>query len=378
MLQTAMSSPLPPGGDPFEGSSYRWLRHLGGGGMGEVHLVEHRALGSEFVAKVLHARYASDAQLADRVRVEAQSLARLEHPNIVQVKSFALLADGRPFIVMEPLSGDTLESEIQTRERLPLVEALRYGLQLASALAAAHALGIVHRDIKPNNLFLHHDYDGLKVLKVLDFGVARILPGFSDNSPVPLALPTDTGIVVGTPRYVSPEGALGKRVDHRADIYGAGLVLYIMLTGRGPFDHVRGEQRVLVAHVHEAPRLLSTYGVGGGTPALQDLVSHALAKNPDDRLPTAKELEARLALLLQQAVAAARRTSAPPAAPAVAAPSAPKSTHYEDTETPAPLAAIPTVRSPASVMLVFVTIALIVGLASAGAVTVLRRLLGGP
>ncbi|HXK20418.1 MAG TPA: protein kinase, partial [Polyangiaceae bacterium] len=157
MFQTAMSSPLPPGGDPFEGSPYRWLRRLGGGGMGEVHLVEHRALGSEFVAKVLHAKYASHAQLADRVRVEAQSLARLEHPNIVQVTSFARLADGRPFIVMEPLAGHTLESEIQTLERLPLVEALRYGLQLASALAAAHALGIVHRDIKPDNLFLHHD-----------------------------------------------------------------------------------------------------------------------------------------------------------------------------------------------------------------------------
>jgi len=416
MSQSATpSNQLPEGGDPFEGTPYRWLQSLGGGGMGEVHLVMHAALGSEFVAKVLHAKYASHEQLADRVRVEAQSLARLEHPNIVRVHSFGRLRDGRPFLIMEPLSGYTLGSEIQTRKRLPVVEALRYGLQLASALAAAHAIGIVHRDIKPDNLFLHHEHDGTKVLKVLDFGVARIVPGVSEQSPIPLAVPTDTGVVVGTPRYVSPEAAVGKRVDHRADIYGAGVVLYIMLTGRGPFDHVRGERAVLAAHVHQTPAPLATHAVEGVTAELEALVLHALAKNPDNRLSNAKELEQRLAALLQVVVRPQAQTTAPlpavaprpPSADASPAPqpqpafsspppaarpprdetpkdassvraSTPHGDPDEALDAPGLTGMIPTSRSPVTVVLFFFLVALVMGCASAGAVYVIHRSLGGP
>ncbi len=370
MLHQA-ASPQPQGnGDPFEGTPYHWLRRVGGGGMGEVHLVQHTVLGREFAAKVLHARYLSSEQLVDRVRVEAQSLARLEHPNIVRVSSFGQLRDRRPFIIMEALSGNTLESEVQARGGLPVVEALRFALQLASALAAAHELGVIHRDIKPDNLFLHHEHDGSRVLKVLDFGVARIVPGISDASPVPLALPTDTGIVVGTPRYVSPEAARGQKVDHRADIYAAGLVLYFMLAGKGPFDHVRAEQALLIAHVNEAPAPLITHGIEGLTPGLEEVVQRMLAKSPDDRFATAAELEAKLAALLQRAVGVAEQ--APTAS--VPLPSLPI---LADPPTPAPVLVLREGRSPAFLAVAFLVIATVVGLASAGAVIVLRRFMGG-
>ncbi|HKY38439.1 MAG TPA: protein kinase, partial [Polyangiaceae bacterium] len=406
MVQHA-SSPLPPGGDPFEGTAYRWLRRVGGGGMGEVHLVQHAALGSEFAAKVLHPRFASNEQLVDRVRVEAQSLGRLEHPNIVRVSSFGRLRDGRPFIIMEPLSGNTLESEVRFRDRLPVIEALRYSLQLASALAAAHELGVIHRDIKPDNLFLHSEHDGSRILKVLDFGVARVVPGISDASPVPLMLPTDTGIVVGTPRYVSPEAARGQRVDHRADLYAAGLVLYFMLAGKGPFDHIKAEQRVLAAHVHDPAPPLASHGIEGLTAEVEALVQRLLAKDPVHRFATARELEAQLATLLQQTVALAehavtapvRRSEPPivqPATPRMplsapgAAPqrlaqpqeqpaarvSSPPAAAVES-PTPAPVMAIRANRSFAFITGVFFVVALVVGLASAGAVIVLRGLLGG-
>jgi eukaryotic-like serine/threonine-protein kinase len=423
MLQHA-SSPLPPGGDPFEGTPYRWLRKVGGGGMAEVHLVQHVALGSDFAAKVLHSRFASNEQLVDRVRVEAQSLGRLEHPNIVRVHSFGRLRDARPFIILEALAGNTLESEVRARDRLPAVEALRYALQLASALAAAHELGIVHRDIKPDNLFLHHEHDGSRTLKVLDFGVARIVPGISEASPVPLILPTDTGIVVGTPRYVSPEAARGGRVDHRADIYAAGLVLYFMLAGKGPFDHIKNEQRVLAAHLHDVPPSLATHVVEGLTAELDEVVQRMLAKRPEDRFSSARELEARLAVLLQRSVTniehaatAPVRRSAPPAPqphtqrtavqPAPAAPAtatarpvrspsptaavparhtarstpqapvtAPAPPPHQEPETPAPVLVLREGRGPAFVAAVFLAVAALVGLASAGAVIVLRRFLG--
>jgi eukaryotic-like serine/threonine-protein kinase len=403
MLQH-VTSPLPTGGDPFEGTPYRWLRRVGGGGMGEVHLVQHTVLGSEFVAKVLHPRYAANEQLIDRVRLEAQSLGRLEHPNIVRVSGFARLRDGRPFIIMEALSGNTLESEVRGRDRLPLVESLRYALQLASALAAAHELGVIHRDIKPDNLFLHHEHDGSRSLKVLDFGVARVVPGISEASPVPLMLPTETGIVVGTPRYVSPEGARGQRVDHRGDIYATGLVLYFMLAGQGPFDRIKDEQRLLAAHVHEPPPPLATHGVEGLTPELEEVMQRMLAKAPEHRFSSARELEARLAALFQGVVAglehaatAAVRRSEPPAVqthtlrlplPAARstlaagtllsapAPVADPAVVLEP-GTPVPVPVLREGRSPAFLVTLFVAVALLAGLASAGAVIVLRRILGG-
>jgi serine/threonine-protein kinase len=121
---------------------------------------------------------------------------------------------------------------------LPVVDAIEFELQLLSALSAAHDLGIVHRDIKPENLFLHQAPERPRILKVLDFGVARVLPQASERAPLPPAPPTATGAIVGTPRFASPEALRGEKVDHRADIFAAGLVLYCMLTRRSPYDQL--------------------------------------------------------------------------------------------------------------------------------------------
>jgi len=263
------------------GTPYRPLRRLGRGGMGEVYVVEHERLRRQFVLKVLRARFSHDPQLVDRMRMEAQAAARLHHPNIVEVVDFWSADGGRPCLVMELLRGSTLASELRARRTLAVAEAVSHALGLLSALAAAHALGIVHRDIKPENLFLHRQTGDRCVLKILDFGLARVLP----QSPAvvqPLALPTKTGTVVGSPRFMSPEAARGQRVDHRADVYSAGLVLYVMLTGRGPFDHAEANDTFSL--VADPPSLHAACSF----PAmLDDAVVTALKSNPDERFQNA-------------------------------------------------------------------------------------------
>ena len=140
--------------DIFVGTPYQAQQRLGAGGMGEVFLVEHRELGRQFVAKVMHERFATNERLLDRMRVEAQTLGRLDHANIVSVSGFGITQDGRPFIVMEYLHGRTVADELEARGALPPREAVHYALQLLAGLEAGHALGIAHRDLKPDNLFL--------------------------------------------------------------------------------------------------------------------------------------------------------------------------------------------------------------------------------
>jgi serine/threonine protein kinase len=281
---------IAPGDDPLEGLPYRALRRLGGGGMGEVFLAQHRQLGRLCVAKILHARLAGDARLADRIRLEAQSLGRLNHPHIVSIIGAGKTFDERPFIVMEHLRGETLADELLVRGQLPVVEALSYTCQLLRALGAAHALGIVHRDIKPENLFLCDSSGHERTLKVLDFGIARVMPDASADAPQPLAVPTDTGLVVGTPRYVSPEGAAAQRVDHRADLYAAALVLYVAVAGRGPFDHIRSEAMLLSAHAGQLPEPPSRFAKEPIPPELDRVLLRALRKNPEERYQSADAL----------------------------------------------------------------------------------------
>jgi eukaryotic-like serine/threonine-protein kinase len=281
---------IAPEADPLHGLPYRALRRLGGGGMGEVFLAQHRQLGRLCVAKILHARLAGDARLADRIRLEAQALGRLNHPHIVSIIGAGKTFDERPFIVMEHLRGETLADELLVRGQLPVVEALNYTCQLLRALGAAHALGIVHRDIKPENLFLCDSSGHGRTLKVLDFGIARVMPDASADAPQPLAVPTDTGLVVGTPRYVSPEGAAARRVDHRADLYAAALVLYIAVAGRGPFDHIRSEAMLLSAHAGQVPEPPSRFAKEPIPPELDRVLLRALRKNPEERYQSADAL----------------------------------------------------------------------------------------
>jgi eukaryotic-like serine/threonine-protein kinase len=277
--------------DPFEGTPYHALARLSSGAMGEVFLVEQTQLAQRFAAKLLHANLAGDPQLLERMRLEAESLSRLAHPNIVAAFDFLQTRDGRPFVVMEYLKGRTLDDDIAIRGPMPPEEALDFAAQLLSALRAAHELGIVHRDIKPNNLFLCDAVRGPRQLKVLDFGVVRVLPNASPLAPNPSAIPTVTGILVGTPGYLSPEGATGKKVDVRADLYAAALMLYIVLTGRGPFDDLGYDPTTPTAPAFMEARAPSRVASSAIDAELDAIVLKGLSKNPDERYQTAAEFK---------------------------------------------------------------------------------------
>jgi len=306
------------GSDPFEGTKYRSIGILGKGGMGAAHVVEHRLLGTHFVCKVLRGRHRNNRGAADRMRVEAQSLARLVHPNIVKVFDFEFTRDGRPFIVMERLEGHTLTQELRMRGELPALEAIDITRQLLSALSMAHSLGIIHRDIKLENLFLHRAGTGKPVLKVLDFGVAKIVEGTSELAPIPAQIPTRTGVVVGTPRFLSPEAAVGRAVDQRADVYSASVVLYMLLCGRGPWDDANSDAGVFSAQVHRAPPTPSNFAHQVIAPDLQAVVLIGMNKDPDERFQTAMAFDSALGKIAQQLEAerSARsvKSSSPPAA----------------------------------------------------------------
>jgi eukaryotic-like serine/threonine-protein kinase len=294
MLSPSVSDSISPSDDPLAGQPYRALRLLGAGGMGEVFLAEHRRFATPCVVKIQHARLGRDPVVADRIRLEAESLARLNHANIVSILGSGQTLDERPYIVMEYLRGQTMADEFAARGQLPPLEALSYICQLLRGLAAAHAIGIVHRDIKPDNLFLCDGPRGNRLLKVLDFGVACIAPEARALAPNPLAVPTATGTVVGALRYVSPEGALARRVDHRADLYSAALVLYFAIAGRGPFDHIQSALLLLSAHAAEEPEPPSHFAKGHIPPELDQAILRALRKAPAERFQTADELREEL------------------------------------------------------------------------------------
>ena len=279
------------GYDPFEGTSYRVVRRLRAGGMGELFLVEHRGTGRQVVAKLLHQRLASDARLVERLRIEAQSAAQIDHHHVVKIIGLDRTRTGQLFIVMEYLQGRTLAEQMAAEGVPHVLEAVSFACQLLSALQATHAKGLVHRDIKPDNVFICEPPEGARYLKLLDFGVARVMPESTAVDPLPQGFETRTGVVVGTPRFVSPEGAMGQRVDPRADLYSAGLVLYIMLAGRGPFDHFEGDHMLLTAHAAEDPEPPSRLATEPVPPELDRAVLKALAKDPTARFQTAKEFQ---------------------------------------------------------------------------------------
>jgi serine/threonine-protein kinase len=269
------------------------VRKLGDGGAGVVYEAIHVALGKHVAIKVLR-RVLADAPIPiERMRVEAQALACLRSPHLVDVSDIGQTTDGRPFYVMELLAGANLAAELRRRGCLPPGEAVQLVQQLLKGLAVAHRAGIVHRDLKLENLFLCETAEGTPVLKILDFGTAKVLPhakGFE-----PPALRTGDGAIVGTPRFMAPEQALGRAIDVRADIYGAGVVLYELLTSRDPFHGVHGTIALLDAAASQDPPLPSRVAPQPIEPALEDVVVRAMAKRPCDRYASAEELSAALA-----------------------------------------------------------------------------------
>jgi eukaryotic-like serine/threonine-protein kinase len=263
--------------DQVIGGRYRVLRKLGGGGMADVHLCEDLTLGRRVAIKVLLPRFHGDEQFVERFRREAKAAAGLNDPNLVSIYDWGEV-DGTYYIVMEYVEGETLKELVRRRGRLSGNEAVDVSLQLLHAVAYAHRHGIVHRDIKPQNLMIARDGR----VKVMDFGIAR-----AGDSGM-----TEAGSILGTAQYLAPEQAKGLPVDERSDLYSVGIVLYEMLTGTVPF---RGDSAVTVAmkHVSESPPEPARL-VPGMPYALNQIVLKAIAKDPDDRYQTGEQFAADL------------------------------------------------------------------------------------
>ena len=209
--------------------SYRLLSRLGAGGMGEVYLAHDAKLDRPVALKFLSPDLAVDRDRLRRFHQEARAASSLNHPHIIVVHDFGEV-DGRPYLVTEFIEGETLRHRLQ-RGPLAIRDVVDVGVQLASALAAAHARGLVHRDIKPENIMLRPD----GYAKVLDFGLAKLAAATESADPARRESHTQPGMVVGTPRYMSPEQMRGLDVDPRSDVWSLGVVLYEMATGRLPF-----------------------------------------------------------------------------------------------------------------------------------------------
>jgi eukaryotic-like serine/threonine-protein kinase len=260
----------------FDGR-YRIQRKLGAGGMADVYLAEDQELGRRVAIKILNSRHGNDDQFIERFRREAKNAAALNHPNIVSIYDRGE-AEDTYYIAMEFLDGRTLKELIVSRGAAPINVTVEYARQILSALRFAHRHGIVHRDIKPHNVLV--DAEGR--VKVTDFGIARA--GTSQM--------TETGSIVGTAQYLSPEQARGGEVDPRSDLYSLGIVLYELLTGKTPFD---GETPVEIAMKHLSTTPKPPSKLRPDIPRELDMVVlRALAKNPDDRYQTADEMEADL------------------------------------------------------------------------------------
>jgi eukaryotic-like serine/threonine-protein kinase len=289
-------------GDVIAGR-YELLELVGRGGMSTVWKAHDRLLDRIVAIKVLHEQFTRDEEYVERFRREARSVAQLSHPNIVTVIDRGE-EEGRQFIVFEFVEGENLKQVIERDGRLPVGDALETALQMARALAFAHERGLVHRDVKPQNVLLGEDGQ----CKMTDFGIARSV----DVEGV-----TITGTVLGTSEYIAPEQARGQRVDALTDVYSLGVVLYELLTGSVPFQ---GENFVAIAlkHVNELPPSVLERRPDA-PPRVAMAVERAMAKNPADRFQSmgelCRELEAALAELdpaSEEATMIARRPVAPP------------------------------------------------------------------
>ncbi len=264
--------------------TYRILSKLGEGGMGTVYMAEHMLLGRRAAIKVLLPEMSLNKTIVNRFFNEARAVTSISDPGIVQVFDFGFHSDGSAFIVMELLIGETVEQRLQRLGRIPVIDAARICRQVASSLAAAHARGVIHRDLKPDNIFVVADpaVTGGERAKILDFGIAKL-------SVDPGKEKTRTGMLIGTPVYMSPEQCRGAGdIDVRSDIYSLGCVLYRMLVGRPPFDGY-GSGEIIASHLKEPAPSMRTL-MPELDRKLDDIVMRCLSKHPDGRPQTAIDL----------------------------------------------------------------------------------------
>lgn len=285
MQRTALPE-LPELGSCVEGR-YTLRRVIGLGGMACVYEAQHEALDKTVAVKVLLPQFAGkDSAGAARFLTEARAASKIRHRGVVELSDFGHTDEGLPYFVMECLSGDPLDVVLQARGALPVEEALQLIEQVLDVLSVAHDAGVIHRDIKPGNCMLTAEG-----LKLLDFGIAQV----RDAEPADRL--TGEGNAIGTPHYMAPEQALGKRVDARADLYTCGILLFELLTGAPPFDN-GSPVTLLTRHITEpAPPLPSRDIDASVIPdAVRLAVERALTKSPDDRFSTAQEFRTALRL----------------------------------------------------------------------------------
>ncbi|MGE5184732.1 MAG: serine/threonine-protein kinase, partial [Acidobacteriota bacterium] len=316
-------------GEPTTIGAYRVLRRIGEGGMGTVYVAEHTLLGRRAAIKVLLPELSAKQDIVKRFFNEARAVTQIADPGIVQVFDYGHHADGSAYIVMELLEGEPMDRRLRRLGQFSVDDCLRLSRMICASLAAAHAKGIVHRDLKPDNIFIVGDpaVTGGERPKILDFGIAK-LSGDDDH---PDAIKTRTGVVMGTPVYMSPEQCRGMgAVDHRSDIYSFGCVMFRMLTSRPPFAGP-GSGDLIAAHLREPPPLAASL-----VPAIPDVVDRilqrCLAKAPGDRFQSMTELAEAIAA----AEAVLHRSSVPTMALAA-------------WPTPAPLGAPAPVATPTTI-----------------------------
>jgi eukaryotic-like serine/threonine-protein kinase len=288
---------------------YRILGVLGQGGMGRVYEAEHVNINKKLAIKVLRPEVVSDPATVARFRQEARSASSIGHENIIEIEDFATLPDKSVYLAMELLQGQPLGVRMREPPPLTMLEAVKLMLPVCDALHAAHQKGIVHRDMKPDNIFLSQK-GGRLTPKILDFGIAKVS---GEEGGVNL---TQAGAIFGTPLYMSPEQAKGAPLDHRTDIYSVGVILYELLTGRVPFK-ADSQVQLLSAHITIPPPSFAEVAPDRAIPpALEQVVLRAMSKAPADRQASMAELHEQLRL------GAAQSTSAQPviAVPASSAP----------------------------------------------------------
>jgi len=293
----AKTSYLPPATDPLVGQTlagrYQIVKKLGEGGMGAVYLATHNVLEKQVALKLLHGEFARKPELVERFMQEAKAASRIRHENVIDISDFGSTPEGLVFFAMELLDGRDLHDAI-TRARLagqllPWSRSKKIFLQICSALSAAHARGIVHRDLKPENIYLVDFLGDGDFVKLLDFGIAKVTEieggGGGDRKL------TKTGMLFGTPEYMSPEQARGEHVDHRVDIYAMGCILFQLVTGRVPFE-AENFMGVLSQHLTEpAPGIPAAVFDRIGAPReLAGVIDQALAKDRAQRFQTIDEL----------------------------------------------------------------------------------------